>query len=154
MEKQDIDTMAEELCALLPYGVKIGTPYGDFDLISVDYEAGRPTLWGCQNGDMLNTGQDFDIEGDCVKPYLRPLDSLTDDELDAMRPLLSPQGTAVYDRDGIHVPLSHFGTFIPYWYADGVVRHLRSLKADVRDLIGKGLALPAPEGMYGKEDAV
>lgn len=156
MTKEELREIAEELCALIPYGVKLNTPYGDYDLVSVDFEGGaeHPCLWGSQGGDMLHTGQDFDIESDHTLPYLRSLESLTDDELEEMKPLLSPEGTAKYYRDGIHGPMTHFGTYVPYEYMERIVRHLRSMKVDVRGLIGRGLAVPAPDGMYWKEAGV
>lgn len=83
-----------------------------------------------------------------IKPYLRPMSSISDDELALMKPLLSPQGTAVYEQTRIAVPMSHFGEWIDYNYMARTINFLQEHHIDYFDFIGHGLALEATEGMY------
>ena len=83
-----------------------------------------------------------------IRPYLRPMSSMTEDEKQEMHRLLSPTGTATYQNTGIATPLSHFGDFIPYEYMARVLNWLNAHHFDYDGLIEKGLALEAPEGMY------
>ena len=80
MKQEDKELLLKDLCARLPYGVKINeNTQGDFTVIGLTTERVFTTCGteGCHN--------DFPIE--CVKPYLRPMSSMTDEErrmLDSM----------------------------------------------------------------------
>lgn len=116
MNQEEIKLWWADLCCRLPYGVKIETDSVPRTLNAFDL-----------------------IEGLTPKrAYLRPMDSMTDEERDEIvRFTREPQ------RDDW--TFSH----IAYDYLDWLnTRHL-----DYRGLIKKGLALEAPEGMYGKAGA-
>ena len=68
-----------------------------------------------------------------VKPYLRPMLSMTEDEKTELSDLLYK------DFDG---------TLITYTRMDKVLSWLNQHHFDYRGLIEQGLALPAPEKMY------
>lgn len=77
MEKELLNTFDKELllkdiCARLPYGVKINTIQGNFTLLGLTNERIFTTceVEGCHN--------DFPIE--CIKPYLFPLSSMTEEQ--------------------------------------------------------------------------
>lgn len=67
----------------------------------------------------------FRIES--IKPYLRPMSSMTEEE--------EIEYQAFFNYDGVEYPEE---------YIDWLNAH----HFDYRNLIGKGLALEAPEGMY------
>ena len=78
MEKELLNTFDKELllkdiCARLPYGVKIQVPYEDgsgyFD----------ETVWEVNNDGPFHVN-DWGIEYEYVKPYLFPLSSMTEEQ--------------------------------------------------------------------------
>ena len=115
MTKEDKELLLKDLCGRLPYQVKVKlhdeicTVLGyvdDFIILTSDTPIGQQT-------NIVN-----------VKPYLRPMSSMTEEELDLYRTLKWTK-------------LEH-----------EVVDWLNSHHFDYRGLIEKGLALEAPEGMY------
>ena len=74
MTQEEKELLIKDLCARLPYGVKINeNTQGDFTVIGLTMERVFTTCEteGCHN--------DFPI--DCIKPYLFPLSSMTDKDL-------------------------------------------------------------------------
>lgn len=74
MTQKDKEILLKDLSARLPYGVKINeSTQGDFTVIGLTTERVFTTCEteGCHN--------DFPIE--CIKPYLRPMSSMTDHEV-------------------------------------------------------------------------
>lgn len=72
MRQEGRELLLKDLCARLPYGVKINTIQGDFTLLGLTNERVFTTceVEGCHN--------DFPIE--CIKPYLFPLSSMTEEQ--------------------------------------------------------------------------
>lgn len=76
-----------------------------------------------------------------IRPYLRPLSSMTEEEIDEYREI---QDTIICQWDDC-------GRFIGFTYAHSMIEYIDWLNKkmfDYRGLIEKGLALEAPEGMY------
>ena len=80
MNKEDKELLLKDLCARLPYKVKVNEAiHGDFTLIGLTNERVFTTceIEGCHN--------DFPIEN--IKPYLFPMSNMTEEEqrtLDSM----------------------------------------------------------------------
>ena len=84
-----------------------------------------------------------------IKPYLRPMSSMTEEERKEYRKVYEKDFAIL--EDSLDAPIS-------YTYSDGAVVRDKPLfnvidwfndhLLDYRDLIGKGLALEAQEGMY------
>ena len=80
MNQEDKELLLKDLCARLPYKVKVNEAiHGDFTLIGLTNERVFTTceIEGCHN--------DFPIEN--IKPYLFPMSSMTEEEqrmLDSM----------------------------------------------------------------------
>ena len=77
MTQEDKELLLKDLCARLPYGVKINeNTQGDFTVIGLTTERVFTTCEteGCHN--------DFPVE--CVKPYLCPLSSITKETLEEL----------------------------------------------------------------------
>ena len=73
MTQEEKELLIKDLCARLPYGVKINeNTQGDFTVIGLTMERVFTTCEteGCHN--------DFPVE--CVKPYLFPLSSMTEEQ--------------------------------------------------------------------------
>ena len=131
MTRKEKELLLKDLCARLPYGVKIdcGTKLQFYVLqcIFVDAEDGHVDI-------MNDYGLTYEIED--VKPYLRPMSSMTEEEVDEYNDLCA------------------CNTPFPGIVEERVAEFMDWLNAhhfDFRNFIEKGLALEAPKDMY-KED--
>ena len=115
MKQEDKELLLKDLCARLPYGVKINVN-GEEDTL---LELGVDTGW-------VNASYDIDD----VKPYLRPMSSMTEEEKEEYEVLVDCSD------------YTYFNT------SDKVIDWLNAHHFDYRGLIEKGLALEAEEGMY------
>ena len=138
MGKKDKELLLKELCARLPYGVicywRIGSELtlnlseynGQLTCINkVEIEDSSDYYYDCYfnicNDSNGNSFQNEDVPIEIVKPYLRPMSSIS--SLISAKEWTSLGGIDLID-----------------WYN---ANHI-----DYRGLIEKGLALEAPEGMY------
>lgn len=117
MENKDKQLLLKDLCARLPYDVQC-------------------EIGGLRHGPYTFTGDDVEdlIEGRTFKPYLRPMSSMTEEEL------IECDKT----REWKYVDDDHY----EYFDTLDTFDWLNSRHFDYRNLIEKGLALEAPEGMY------
>ena len=127
MTQEEIDLLTKDLCARLPYGVKVKF-------------AGYSGREDCTlNVQHLNST--YSIEYLRMKPYLRPMSSMSKSEWEEYK-------KAVMTDNNIHT-----GCVVdsePKIFTVGVrgMDFLNEHCFDYRDLIQLGLALEAPEGMY------
>lgn len=127
MKKEDKDLLLRDLCARLPYGVKVNTPYNDANLIGIVKSKGF--IKDIVYVDVVTDKQTYPIK--YIKPYLRPMSSMTEEEKETWRLICSMSG---YDMNEVD--------------ANAAVDWLNANHFDYRGLIPRGLALPAPKGMY------
>lgn len=131
MTKEEKQLLIQDLCARLPYGVIVANARGYIvasqleciDLNNLKYDTKR--------------GINLLIE-DC-RPYLRPMESMTEEELKEF---------VSFTSQSMHRFICE-STNTDHWYnayeeEDWLLAH----HFDYRGLIEKGLALEAPEGMY------
>ena len=142
MTQEEKDLLLKELCARLPYGVKVATPKGDGFLCSINQ-----TIFGTEYGVNISTVQrdyfnDKEIE---IKPYLRPMSSMTKEEFDEYE-IANEMDTAESSK-AIRKNL-HGEKYISSWHHG--VDWLNAHHFDYRGLIEKGPALKAKDGMYNK----
>ena len=128
MTQEEKDLLLKDLCARLPYGVKVNI-LGEYqhaeNLFGLDVYKQTFNLKYAYNQPM------FTRHGDSViKPYLRPMKSMTEEEKKEEWELWD---IVTKTRNDLH-----------YLYTDFLISH----HFDYRALIEKGLALEAPEGMY------
>ena len=128
MKQQEKQLLLKDLCARLPYGVICHTEEGDGHLCSINQ-----TIFGTEYG--LNISplkrdyfNDSETDEQAIKPYLRSLPSMTEEEL----------------REYVNARTSIDGWF-------GAIDWFNARHFDYRGLIRKGLALEAPEGIYKTE---
>ena len=133
MAKEDKELLLRDLCARLPYGVIVDYKENEFEFPHWKITTIYPeTLDGWIGYDKrVGAGSEsgsrpFNI-GD-VKPYLRPMSSMTDGEKTFYE----------YHKEG------HCSAGWAYALVDWLNAH----HFDYRGLIEKGLALEAKEGMY------
>lgn len=112
MTQEDKQLLIKDLCARLPYGFTVHR-----------YSDNRDITFGKNELDEFSHFLEYS-EGEEFKPYLRPMSSMTEDELET------------YDT----LSFESFPTKLVDWLNEN---HL-----DYRGLIPIGLALEAPEGMY------
>lgn len=120
MTEQDKQLLLRDLCSRLPYGVNLHIEFydlqGDGELASRDVKLTAGNICYCfDNGHWVN-----------FKPYLRPMSSMTEEEID-------------------YVERHFYYTGYNDW---DFVDWLNKNHFDFRRLIPMGLALEAPEGMY------
>ena len=134
MTTEEKDLLFQDISARLPYGVKV-------QIFSMEYPNG--------NDEVLTTRllDGFSYRLEEIKPYLRPMSSMTEEEENEVNKLLGY-------RKNIN---GYGGILCSGWNGDVIVNidvivsYLNWLNAhhfDYRDLIEEGLALEAPEGMY------
>jgi len=126
MEQKDKELLLKDLCARLPYGIKVQVEY-DAEEFGKTIETDEITMIN-KYGEVLlyHASEYFIIEE--IKPYLRPMSSMTEEENLMYEGLMIGTDNVSYMLDAID------------W--------LNAHHFDYRGLIDKGLALEAPDGMY------
>ena len=121
MEKEDKEILLRDLCARLPYGVKVKTPNDDevYTLLSLNPNKGIAVI-GMPFDDVFATSK---VKVEDIKPYLRPMSSMTEKE----------------EEEYEEVVRGSFEKQLEFYQR----KHL-----DFRGLIPKGLAIEATEDMY------
>lgn len=133
MTQEDRELLLKDLCARLPYGVK----FASFSQ-SMKNHSEPVTLrqiYYHNEDDANNIEGDNDISTiiEFVKPYLRPMSSMTEDEIKDFFTVRR------FEYDSDDKLISKYGNDTDW---------LNAHHFDYRGLIEKGLALEAPEGMY------
>lgn len=129
MTEKDRQLLIKHLCARIAYGVKVRTAVSyktlDTEILNA-IMSGRATFK--------------------ILPMLRPMDSMTEEEICKIENIIGDRftyrdGTLILNTEEvIRIPICKMSNLIQFMYS----RHL-----DFDDLISMGLALKAPEGMYG-----
>ncbi len=119
MTQEEKELLLKDLCARLPYGVKV---YVDEDLAmtlkQIDYKG------FCESWE----NEDFKCHSRWMFPYLRPMSSMTKEERN--------------EHFGRTMTIDIVQT------SKEVIDWLNKKMFDYRGLIPKGLAMEAPEGIY------
>ena len=137
MIQEDKELLLKDLCARLPYGVKlfkVNEPESAFELYSIDKESGEIKYYkyrgkSLEIGDMGHLFRTNDIPR--FKPYLRPMSSMTEEE------------EIEYDATFATIKYSdgHYDSTMTYKSFDWLNEH----HFDYRGLIDKGLAIAVTE---------
>ena len=129
MTQEDKELLLKDLCARLPYGVKIQVPYEDgsgyFDEI----------VWEVNNDGPFHVNG-WGIEYEYVKPYLFPLSSMTEEQEREYNMLRDFVYTHHYEYEDIVEDVGIYDNWNSIDYLN--VHHF-----DYRGLIEKGLAIDA-----------
>ena len=118
MTQEDKSLLLQDLSARLPYGVMVDVNF---------YDATKEL--SC---DLL---KDFIVDEKSVRPYLRPMSSMTEEENNEFQQL---------DTECDKMPTFEYVSIEHY----RIFNWLNAHHFDYRGLIEKGLALKALEGMY------
>lgn len=132
MNEQEKELLLKELCSRQPYKLHCRV----FKL-NEDIKENDDILYGVIGDNVITLKSDKD---EClmyyqIKPYLRPMESMTKEEIEDYHNLCTKQWNVHIDD---------------YWYYDTVesIDWLNSNHFDHRGLIQIGIAIPAKEGMY------
>ena len=125
MTQEEKDLLLKDLCGRLQHGVKVD----HFDVIK-ELLGVIPSSENVMVGYDINNYEDSVIED--IRPYLRPMNSMTEEEMIEFERL-----SFIYDTSDGSMLFSEKG-----------LDWLNAHHLDYRGLIEKGLALEAPEGMY------
>ena len=150
MTQEKKELLLKDLCVRLPYGVKCkwehkydGKTYtGGGVLCDIDHvkTSNGYRYWDCYFED---EGDDIPLE--LVKPYLRPMSSMTEEEANELDAI--SDGRLIDGGEYLGVLSQHYWTDSFKYILLGI-NWLNAHHFDYRGLIEKGLALEAPEGMY------
>ena len=131
MTNEEKQLLLKDICARIPYGLFCQTEDGKGKLISVECSTGEDLVY-------VDLGypeaKECDLnEGDSIKPYLRPMPSVTEEEYKDLVSLVSQD----LDLNEVNASIE----------IDWLLKH----HFDFRGLIPMGLAIEAPEGIYKTE---
>lgn len=145
MTQEEKQLLLKDLCARLLYGVKIYSDIGGDNTLLGIY--GDRVFTTCEEPDKHN-----DYPAECIKPYLRPMSSMTESEIDKLFDILHIDKDG-NDDDWIKInDVVGIKFFFPTgkWVEDvaEAYDYLNSIHIDYRGFINKGLALEAPDNMY------
>lgn len=143
MTNEEKEILYKDLCMRLSYGVKATTTSAVWN--------GTYTITGYANNRIYLDCPIFDKGDDewrieSVKPYLRPMSSMTKKEKEERKYYISEFEYDDYWHPGQYA--DYVGTEGIEEYIDWLIEH----HFDFRGLIEKGLALEAPEGMYTNKE--
>ncbi len=136
MTQEQKELLIKDLCCRLPYNCIVSVAEGGTNGIQWD----DATL----NSYLLHQIMEEDA-WEYVKPYLRPLPSMTEDEYNDMYNQLYSSQEEFYRNCS---NTDYIGKYIRIIANDTVNDWLNKNMFDYRGLIKKGLVLEAPEGMY------
>lgn len=128
MTQEEKQLLLKDLCGRLPYGVKVD----HFGVV-------RELLGVIPPSEIVMVGYDINDYEDSViediKPYLRPMSSMTEEEKKELDECYGSEESTISDTEAATKLLDFYN-----------LNHF-----DYRGLIEKGLALEAPEDMYKEE---
>ena len=136
MAQEGTQLLLKDLCARLPYGVKVSFRGKTEVLHEAHIYQSVQTIVG-------ESGILYDVDTPNIKPYLRPMSSMTSKEwVEFCDCSLKDEASWAITGNGQRL--------IPHQNRED---YLNSKHFDYRGLIEMGLALEAPDGMYNKEES-
>ena len=135
MNQKDKDLLLKDLSARLPHHCRVFYEYVD-DLDNKTYGYSVTLNTWCIN--------ELDSNKAVVKPYLRPMSSMTEEEKREYNSFI--KGQHPFDSDFSAYPIEH--KFVYEFDTKNYIDWMNKHHFDYRGLIEKGLALEALEGMY------
>jgi len=138
MTQEDKKLLLIDLYARLPYGVKVqyNNEIYNIDYISTLYEEVK-----------LDIPDNYTVGISEIKPYLRPMSSMTEEEREEWADLFNLELDKLNEIDDEN----EAEELAPYYFGKShqvSIDWLNEHYFDYRGLIEKGLAIEAPEGMY------
>lgn len=139
MTKEETRLLLKDLSARLYYHVKIHTWYGE--VVTSDLNTFPFSM------DEMDEEEDLASQLSGIKPYLRPMSSMTEEEVKEIQKINWQFCKPKNDLDECSVESADDG-YCSVSQMAGILDYLNAHHFDYRGLIPMGLALEAPEGMY------
>lgn len=142
MTNEEKELLLKDLCARLPYGVKLDFYSAATDehivctLLGIEPEGDKPVIAKVDCGAFM-------FPQEHIKPYLRPISSMTEKENEELKYVIELELQALESEEGHNTVSAATAAFEVDFYNK---HHF-----DYRGLIPMGLALEAPEDMYKTE---
>ena len=137
MTQEEEQLLLKTLCAMLPYGIQAQV-YGHVNPLQIlGITKLHKGTWAWKKGSYVVSFWNDTCSIEAIKPYLRPMSSMTEDEE------IESLNFAWEDDYG---RLASYNENIPKY-----IDWLNSHHFDYRGLISMGLALESPDGMYKTE---
>ena len=159
MIREDKDLLLKDLCARLPYGVMVSVQGGEFDSYKYPYQLTAVSKFGldsfCKVYHPIYTPFGGVPNVEDIKPYLRPMSSMTEEERVEFSKLLDKR-YCEEDWEG-HISTSYCieidnvytddegGIKYPSAFRMNAIDWLNAHYFDYRGLIEKGLAIEVTE---------
>lgn len=138
MKQEDKQLLLKDLCARLPYEVKFTLSDNIYTIKGIDLIVTDEGDW-----EYAVTAKGIEpIEIEYIKPYLRPMSSMTEEERGRYTSFI-----VSYEYDDYWHP-GEYTDAVDVDEMSELIDWLNAHHFDYRNLIERGLALPAPEGMY------
>mgnify|MGYP006872970431 CR=1 FL=1 len=142
MTQEEKNLLLKDLCPRLPYNIRLYTNFS-----TDNWAVLTPVVISnlmCATDDMV------------IKPYLRPMSSMTEEELDDLKRYVGlvyghPNDLDLSKWDNGHTVLEFWLEEVPHYVVVEVFDWLNVHHFDYRGLIEKDLALEAPEGIYSSK---
>jgi len=148
MNEQDKKLLIKDLCARLPYHPQCYCKWTEKAPNGTDGCVQELSTFVIDEIEIMDDPQ-FKCEICDVKPCLRPMSSMSDDEKIELREYLGAEEVGCdgfgYMEGGT---LEDYVSRIPYSLCNYVIDWLNTHHFDYRGLIENGLGIEAPEGMY------
>lgn len=147
MKKEDKELLLKDLSARLPYEVKVQVPkrisINPLRVYAIEqmYES---TFYCERNGWLCKFWNETFARIDEVKPYLRPMSSMTEEERKEYYSTQSEYTHRIYPDS------ADFSEHTEYSWTAKTIDWLNANHFDYHGLIPKGLALEAPKDMYNE----
>ena len=141
MTQEEKELLLKDLCARLPYGVKVNF-HGKIEIL------GEAHIYSNVQTFVGESGILYDVE--FVKPYLRPMDSMTEEEKKEVARIFGSEVdyTNIAYEINWEFPYDYLSYNLEWDDVISAVEFFNRKHLDYRGLIPKGLALEAPEDMY------
>ena len=140
---EEKELLVKDLSSRLPYGVMCKCYHEEF---SIEDEEPFALVYdeklSIENGSFIGS---FSYKIDKIRPYLRPMSSMTEEELHEVQKILG-KGVEIHDNF-ISIVDSSVNAFT-YLELKAVFDWFNRKMFDYQGLIPMGLALEAPKGMY------
>lgn len=160
MTQEEKQLLFKELCTRLPYGIKV---HYQEEICSIDCicSDGRILLIDKYGIQLPNIGDSLFEDIDKIKPYLRPISSMTEEEKKELLRIIVGKKAVKYfqvlsdgsidNTDSKHQDLHKFSMHYINFSGSTTTSYIDWLNAhhfDYRGLIEKGLAIEATTNMY------
>jgi len=146
MTSEEKQLLLKDLCERLPYGIKFS-----FGCFNNNYEAKGVDLIVTDDGEweyVVTAKGIIPVEIKYIRYYLRPLSSMTDEEIKELNDIEPSAIVYGFSSEIIRIVDDTNGLGIKLAQTVRVIDWLNAHYFDYRGLIDMGLALEAPEDMY------